>query len=142
MSEIAAKLLAGIDDETPDTSADEDIHDIRCQGIEEGVFVDVTETAKRAGIKFSVAITSVVWSQCVKVPEYVEGQDEQSRLWDIFQTLRHVITNDRLTSAEPLAFQLMVNNGGQQAEPVTLKALWGASDETGPVVTIMLPNEQ
>jgi hypothetical protein len=141
--ELAAKLLARIDDETPCNSADEDTcdYDTNSRAIEEGMLVDVTGAAKRAGIKFSVAVTAAVWSQCVTVPEDAQGQDEQSRLWDMLETLRHAITKDRRKSAEPLAFQLMVRNGGQQAQPVMLKAQWGSADDTEPVVTVMLPNE-
>ena len=140
--DLAAKLLVGIDDETPCKNADEDTYDTYSRAIEVGALFDVTGTAKRAGIKFSVAVTAAVWSQCVIVPEDVQGQDEQSRLWDMLETLRHAITKDRRKSAEPLAFQLMVRNDGQQAQPVMLKAQWGSADETDPVVTVMLPNER
>lgn len=141
-SELAAKLLAGIDDETAGASQGEGIYDTDSQGIEERVLIDVTETAKRAGIKFSVAVTPAVWSQCVEVSEGVQGQDERSRLWDMLQTLRHAITKERRKSAEPLAFQFMAISDGQQAQPVRLRALWVSTDETEPVVTVMLPNER
>jgi hypothetical protein len=140
--ELAARLLVGIVEETPCNSPNEDTHDTNSQAIEEAMLVDVTETAKRVGIKFSVAITSAVWSHCVEVSEDVQGPDEQSRLWDMLETLRHAITKDRRKSAEPLAFQLMVRNGGQQAQTVMLKAQWRLADETEPVVTVMLPNER
>jgi hypothetical protein len=141
-SELAAKLLAEIDTETRGLGPDEEVCGADPQGIKEPVLVDVTETAKRAGIKFSVAITPAAWSQCVEVPECVQGQDEQSRLWDMLQTLRHAITKECRKFAEPLAFQFMVTDGGQQAHRVMLRALWISTDETEPVVTVMLPNER
>lgn len=55
----------------------------RAQAIEDGVLVDVTETAKEAGIRYPVAITQAVWAEYVAVPDGVEGQDENGRLWDI-----------------------------------------------------------
>lgn len=140
-SELAAKLLDGIDDETAGASQDEGIYDTGSQEIEERVLVDVTETAKTAGIKFSVAVTPAVWSQCVEVPEGVQGQDEQSRLLDMLRTLRHAITNECRKSAGPLDFQFMVTSDGQQAQPAILRALWVSTDETEPIVTVMLPNE-
>jgi hypothetical protein len=141
-SELAAKLLAETDDETPGTGADENIYDTDLQGIEERVLIDVTATAKRAGLKFAVAVTPAVWSECVEVPEGVQGQNEQSRLRDMLQALRHAITKQRRKSAEPLAFQFTVVNGGQQAQALLLRALWISTDETEPVVTVMLPNER
>ena len=49
----------------------------RAQAIEDGVLVDVTETAKEAGFRIPVALTQSVWAEYVAVPEGVEGQDEE-----------------------------------------------------------------
>src|SRR5712692_8787925 len=60
----------------------------RTQALEDGVLVDVSETAREAGIKFPVALTAAVWGQYVEVPEGVTGQDEAGRLWDILWMFR------------------------------------------------------
>src|SRR5713226_2372951 len=60
----------------------------RAQALEDGVLVDVSETAKEAGINFPVALTATVWGQYVEVPEGVTGQDETGRLWDILWMFR------------------------------------------------------
>src|ERR1019366_6309710 len=46
----------------------------RAQAIEDGVFVDVSATAKEAGIKFPVAMTRTVWGKYAEVPLGVKCQ--------------------------------------------------------------------
>ena len=140
-AEIAAALLANIDDETQDTNAGENVLTTSAEAVEQGVLVDVTEAAKKVGIKFSVAVTSAVWSQCVEVPNGAQGQDGQGRLRDILQMLRHTISLGQRKYTKPLDFLLKADDDEQQPQIVTLKALWGSGDETEPVVAIMLPNE-
>ena len=41
----------------------------RAQAIEDGILIDVTETAREAGITFPTAVTAAVWERCVTVPE-------------------------------------------------------------------------
>ena len=57
----------------------------RAQAIEDGVLVDVSETAREAGIRFPLALTRAVWESCVEVPRNRKGQpvpcqDEPGRL--------------------------------------------------------------
>jgi Family of unknown function (DUF6573) len=40
----------------------------RAQAIEDGVLIDVSATAREAGIRYPVALTSAVWGRCVAVP--------------------------------------------------------------------------
>ena len=55
----------------------------RAQAIEDGMLIDVTETAREAGITFPTALTAAVWERCVAVPEKAPCQDEMGRLWDV-----------------------------------------------------------
>ena len=55
----------------------------RKQAIADGVQVDVSTTAKEAGIRFPVFITRTTFDAYVTVPPNVTGQDEAGRLWDI-----------------------------------------------------------
>jgi hypothetical protein len=64
----------------------------RAQAIEDGVLVDVSETAREAGIRFPVAVTAAVWAEYVAVPDAVEAQDEAGRLWDVLWMTRCAIT--------------------------------------------------
>ena len=56
----------------------------RAQAIDDGVLVDVTETAKEAGFKLPVAITDAL--HCRLTPAKADqglGQDYEGRLWDV-----------------------------------------------------------
>ena len=62
----------------------------RAQAIEDGVLVDVSETAREAGFTIPVAVTSSVWNRLVALPEGYRGfQDERGRLWDVLWMARH-----------------------------------------------------
>ena len=55
----------------------------RADAIRDGVLVDVSATAREAGIRFPVALTRTVWERCVTIPAGVLCQDEVGRLWDV-----------------------------------------------------------
>jgi hypothetical protein len=111
----------------------------RAQALEDGVLVDVSETAKEGGIRFPVALTATVWGQYVEVPG-LTGQDEAGRLWDILWLFR---LHARKFSGDTMLFNLHVRNNNTECEPplVTLKAVIGPGDTPEPVITIMLPEE-
>lgn len=113
----------------------------RAQALSDGVLVDVTETAKEAGIRYPTAVTSAVWAVYVRVPEEVPWQDEQGRLWDVLWMLRIAasLSNDSLTDV--LLYRLCVQNDESEPKEVTLKAVCGPGDDLEPVITIMLPDE-
>ena len=48
----------------------------RADAIRDGVLIDVSETAREAGIRWPVALTAAAWAQCVAVPAGVVCQDE------------------------------------------------------------------
>jgi hypothetical protein len=110
----------------------------RKMAIDDGVLVDVTPTAKEAGIKFPVAVTSAVWTKYVEVPTGVKCQDEAGRLWDIVWMLRCAILS---AHGARLDFTVAVRNDNRSPKPVRLKAQCGPGDDAEPVITIMLPDE-
>lgn len=111
----------------------------RKQAIQDGVLIDVSGTAKEAGIKYPTAITSTVWANFVRVPEGVQAQDEQGRLWDIIWLLRHAIHQSR--GETTIFFYLHVRNDNQGMKRHLLKAVCGPDDDGSPCTTIMLPDE-
>jgi hypothetical protein len=113
----------------------------RAQAIAEGVLIDVSETAKEAGIRFPVALTRAVWERCVTVPPSVLCQDEAGRLWDVVYLLRLAI--GRSDGGSVVRFGVHVRNDNQDRTPplVRLKAVCGPGDEGEPVITVMLPDE-
>ena len=110
----------------------------RAQAIADGVLIDIGEMAKEAGFTMPVAITGAAWGMYVRVPDGVEYEDEQGRLWDILNMLRFAIKK-RGQSSE-LLFTVCFNNDGEP-KPVPLKSICGPGDDAEPVVTIMLPRE-
>ena len=122
--------------------------------IEDGFLVDVSETAREAGITFPVAITRTAYDRYIKPDPMPECQDERGRLWDAISMLRFAIlrsgATDRITYR--VIFVMDGNGdlrdnerkhrmGGSPARLVTLKAICGPGDDAEPMITIMMPDE-
>jgi hypothetical protein len=106
----------------------------RSQAIEDGVLVDVTDTAREAGFVFPVAITvgvfadSVVWNDSNRAL-----QDEAGRLWDVLWMAR----NAARRGGDRVRFQVLrVPNTPKATKPrlVTLVAVCGPGDTAEPVM--------
>ncbi len=111
----------------------------RAEAISDGVLIDVTKTAREAGVRFPTALTAAVWAEFVSVPVGVEGQDETGRLWDILWMFSLAARRGR--GGDALHFTLLVQNDEGGPREVTLKAVCGPGDDLEPVITIMLPDE-
>ena len=114
----------------------------RKQAVADGVQVEVTKTAKEAGISFPVFLTRTVFDAYVAVPASVECQDEAGRLWDIVWMLRFAILRSRShTDRVPVA--LYVRNDNHRAKLVKLIAQCGPldMDDPAPAITVMMPDE-
>jgi hypothetical protein len=112
----------------------------RRDAIEDGILIDVTETAKEAGFRFPVALTATAFATCVSVPDDVQGQDERGRLWDVLTMLARAC---RVRDGDERIrfFDVLVLNDGTSPEPVRLKAHCGPDDDLAPCLTVMLPEE-
>src|SRR5947209_9562356 len=112
----------------------------RAQALADGVLVDVTATAREAGIRWPVALTRAAWERCVAVPPGVACQDEAGRLWDVLWLL--ALAARRGGGAE-VRFGVHVRNDNRERTPpvVRLKAVCGPGDQGEPVLTVMLPDE-
>lgn len=114
----------------------------RKQAVADGVQVDVSTTAKEAGIKFPVYLTRGVFESYVAVPEGVTGQDEAGRLWDIVWMLRFAIQRSH-GHTDRLPVALYVRNDNRAAKLIKLVAVCSAldMDDPQPAITVMLPDE-
>ena len=112
----------------------------RAEAIEDGELVDVSDVAREAGFRFPVAMTRTVWGKYVEVPPGVSFQDEQGRLWDILYMLMNMIRRNRVPS-DTMKFSLMVRNDNRRPKLVTLKSICGPGDNSEPVITIMMTDE-
>jgi hypothetical protein len=113
----------------------------RADALRDGVLIDVSATAREAGIRWPVALTATAWAKCVAVPPGVACQDEAGRLWDVAWMLACAIR--RAGSGAEVRFGVHVRNANRDRTPplVGLKALCGPGDEGEPVITVMLPEE-
>jgi len=114
----------------------------RKQAVADGVQVEVTSTAKEAGISFPVFLTRSVFDSCVAVPPNVQGQDEAGRLWDIVWMLRFAISRSR-PGSDRISVALYVRNDNRAAKLVKLIAQCGPLDmnDPQPAITVMMPDE-
>jgi hypothetical protein len=106
------------------------------------VLIDVSQTAREAGIRWPVALTAAARAPCVAVPLSVLCQDEAGRLWDVLTMLRFAVLGQR-DGAREVRFAVRVRNNNRDRTPprVRLKALCGPGDHGEPVVTVMTPDE-
>ena len=112
----------------------------RKQALEDGVLIDVTETAREAGFRYPVALTAAAYAEYVAVPDGVTGQDIQGRLWDMLWMLLNAIRRGGDTDRVP--FELYVRNSDRRpAKLVRLVGHCGPGDDLEPVITVMLPGE-
>ncbi|WP_456447980.1 DUF6573 family protein [Thiolapillus sp.] len=119
----------------------------RAQAIEDGVLVDVSETAREAGFRWPVAITQAAWEDCIAWTEDDNNrqvyQDESGRLWDVLWMALHAITSASTNRSQMLYELYRVPRDGKSTEArlTKLKLVAGPGDHAEPVITIMLPTE-
>lgn len=110
----------------------------RKQALADGMQVDVSETAREAGIRFPTFITRTVYDGYVAVPPGVAGQDEAGRLWDVIWMLRMAIQKTA-PGQDRIRFKLYVRNDNRRPRLVELLAACGPMDIDDPVpaITVM-----
>ena len=119
----------------------------RAQAIEDGILVDVSETAREAGFKIPVAVTRSVWDRLIALPEGYQGfQDERGRLWDVVWMAhyyaRRAPDRDRVTMSvlvRDIRKDLRDSNRPPRRHSPIVAI--GAGDQDEPVVTIMFPED-
>lgn len=116
----------------------------RADALEDGVLVDVSQTAKEAGFVFPVAVTAGVWADVNDIPEAKQGiQDVDGRLWDLLfsaaQRCKAVhelpCSGKRSDEEDGLPFDLIMHVGS--APYYHAKVHLGPGDEMEPVITIL-----
>ena len=119
----------------------------RAQAIEDGILVDVSETAREAGFRIPVAVTRTVWTRLVALPEGYRGfQDERGRLWDVLWMARHYAL--RASDADRVRMCVLVRDirkdlrDSHQAprKHFPIVAI-GAGDAGEAVITVMFPED-
>ena len=114
----------------------------RKQALADGVQVDVSTTAREAGIKFPMFLTRAVFDTYVTVPPDVHAQDEAGRLWDVVFMTRYAILRSR-PGQDRIQVSLYVRNNNRAAKLVKLVATCGPLDfdDPHPAITLAMPDE-
>jgi hypothetical protein len=110
----------------------------RTQAIEDGVLVDVSPLAVKAGFKVPVAVTQGVIGLLNDTTQ--SGQSFEGRAWDMFMILR--FESRKFRNPDTVYFAPLFNaKDCAQPKPHKLWAKVGPGDEGEPVITIMLIDE-
>lgn len=119
----------------------------REEAINDGQLVDVTKTAKEAGIIFPVALTRAVYEECVlwtaEDSSKQTHQDESGRLWDVLYMLKVAISAAQ-GSCDHLDYCVYVvprDGKSQKSKCIELSSYLRPGDRAEPVITIQMPNE-
>ena len=134
------------DDHAPDDFWGDVVFRItRRQLLEEGALLDISTTAREAGIVFHTAITAGLWAA------YGDAQTVEASVgfvWDLCWMLRcaakGAIPCRKFKDAfsETLFFHIFVKaHGNGHAKFVEVKAVCGPGDNMESVITLLLPNE-
>jgi hypothetical protein len=118
----------------------------RAQALEDGVLIDVSETAREAGFRWPVAVTNSVWAYVMPSKELEEawGQSVEGRLWDTLwmASLAARAAKRAASDTDRVAFEVAyLLEPGKEPETVALEMVCGPGDDWEPVVTIMLQGE-
>lgn len=127
----------------------------RADAIADGSQIDVTETAREAGIRWPVTLTASAWIDTVSWSAAAEarkpegtGQDEAGRLWDVLTmarvTLARAAREHGSTTPHRLPFTVLrVPAEGRGVRPMraVLHLVVGPGDDAEPVITVMCPDE-
>ena len=103
----------------------------RAQAIEDSVLIDVSERARRAGIRYPTACTAGVWALIGTMPESCTV-DESVRLAEVLAALLAAIRRGGVRGTDRVHFVAL----GER-----LYAVCGPGDTAAPVLTIMLEGE-
>lgn len=117
----------------------------RAQAISDGVLVDVSTMAKKAGFTVPVALTSAVWSDCVEWCDRDSSrqthQDESGRLWDVLWMAYLAARRAQGGTVAFAMYRVPRSGKGRMPRKVTLRMHIGPGDAAEPVITLMMPGE-
>jgi hypothetical protein len=120
---------------------DFDVIDVysRTEAIEDGLLVDLSSTAREAGVPYPVAVTSSVYADCIGFPVDDSVWDENERVTDLLTTVSAFV---RMAKGErEVMFEMPIFDDDGECQPIALKLTCGPGDMGEPVLTIMKPDE-
>ena len=111
------------------------------QALDAGSLIDVTPTARKLGLSFSVTVTKPLWETSI-VPEKTLTEAEQSaRLRDVLMAFRLRLAAQPTMSPLIDFPALLAIPHGAVPQPVPLFALIQPDERKEAMVTLLLPTE-
>jgi len=110
----------------------------RQEALEDGVLIDVTETAREAGFRLPIALTAALWADIETLPERYAWQDVAGRLWDVLWMGIQAVRSSKF-GGNTLFYGLHLPVGDTTAYRV--KLVCGPGDAAEPVLTLMRHDE-
>jgi hypothetical protein len=107
----------------------------RAQCIKDGQLIDVTNWAKRSGMKFPVAVTRAVWFGIIEPDEDTTAVTPKNAA-RLGSCLSSLVKAARATSGDRISFQFEVTIKGEP-QTFTLYATLMPGDDFEPVITVM-----
>jgi hypothetical protein len=120
----------------------------RAQALADSVLIDITETAKEAGVVYPTAVTQALWDGYIVAPDELKGiQDMQGRLWDVLTMFTFTVkamkkanidmAESQKDTAQTLyfmtIFQMPSKTGTPKMRTIPLKAVCSPGDNAEPV---------
>ena len=103
--------------------------------------MDAGPLAAEAGFRYPVALTAAAWQECVEVPLSDLFHDQVGRLWDVLNVLRGAIKASRGHSDRIDFCVDVADERREDHNRFASNRLCGPGDDSQPVITIMLPDE-
>lgn len=118
----------------------------RAQLLADGDLIDVSETAREAGVRWPVALTRAVHADCVAWTRTDLYQDEPGRLWDVMSMLVHRLRiaahRDEDGDALPfVVYRLAPDATDYEPTVARLVARVDGGDDGEPVITVLTEGE-
>ena len=103
----------------------------RAEALADGVLVNISERARRAGIRYPTACTAGVWSLIGTMPESCTVE-ESVRLAEVLAAMLAAIRRGGASGTDRVTFEAL---------GASLWAQCGPGDTAAPVITVMLEGE-
>lgn len=112
----------------------------RKEAIADGVLIDVSSMAQKAGFKVPIAITSAVYTRIETIPKAYGHESIDGRLWDVLCMLKYAVRN---CQGRRMLFDMTLHESEDRrfSGKITLKAISGPGDDMEHVITITAPDE-
>lgn len=106
--------------------------------IEDGIFIEISEVAKRIGFKFPTAITSNLFYSYIE-----DGENTNSNLERLLKSLKDYVTNNQVDSYAMFKFARHGNFDIDEDMISIFAVIEGRSpNNPEPIMTIMLPEDR